>query len=170
MKKIMFNDKYGLTQAVLVGKKTMTRRLVPNKTIIKPTFHVGEEVAIAQSYRTLNQYGYVAPSWLDHTCENSAGYRNKMFVRGELMPHSIKISSVNVQRLQYISDEDCLREGVERQVGCYIVTGIMENQGQNNVCFDTPRRAFAELIDRINGKGTWNSNPWVYVYEFKLLR
>ena len=26
MKKIMFNDKYGLTQAVLEGRKTMTRR------------------------------------------------------------------------------------------------------------------------------------------------
>lgn len=28
MKKIMFNDRYGLTQAVLKGKKTMTRRAV----------------------------------------------------------------------------------------------------------------------------------------------
>lgn len=28
MKKIMFNDKYGLTQAVLDGRKTMTRRIV----------------------------------------------------------------------------------------------------------------------------------------------
>ncbi len=28
-KKIMFNDRYGLTQAVLDGRKTMTRRLVP---------------------------------------------------------------------------------------------------------------------------------------------
>ena len=29
MKKIMFNDRYGLTQAVTEGRKTMTRRLVP---------------------------------------------------------------------------------------------------------------------------------------------
>lgn len=27
MKKIMFNDRYGLTQAVIEGRKTMTRRL-----------------------------------------------------------------------------------------------------------------------------------------------
>ena len=30
MKKIMFNDRYGLTQAVLEGKKTMTRRIIPD--------------------------------------------------------------------------------------------------------------------------------------------
>ena len=30
MKKIMFNDRYGLTQAVLDGRKTMTRRIIPD--------------------------------------------------------------------------------------------------------------------------------------------
>ena len=31
MKKIMFNDRYGLTQAVIEGRKTMTRRLAASK-------------------------------------------------------------------------------------------------------------------------------------------
>lgn len=35
MKKIMFNDKYGLTKAVLEGRKTQTRRLILSKTIEK---------------------------------------------------------------------------------------------------------------------------------------
>lgn len=34
-KKIMFNDKYGLTQAVLSGRKTMTRRIVKGNGIIQ---------------------------------------------------------------------------------------------------------------------------------------
>ena len=33
MKKIMFNDKFGLTEAVLNGKKTMTRRIVSEKLL-----------------------------------------------------------------------------------------------------------------------------------------
>ena len=170
MKKIMFNDKYSLTDAVLERRKTMTRRIVPNKNIIAPTYYVGEVVAIAQSYSTLNQSGYIAPEWLDHSCESSAGYRNKMFVRADLMPHCIKIISVGAQLLQDISDEDCLREGVDKWLDCYIVSGIMENQGRNNVCFETPREAFSNLIDRINGKSTWENNPWVYVYGFELIR
>ena len=37
MKKIMFNDRYGLTQAVIEGRKTMTRQLVrvPGHTLYK---------------------------------------------------------------------------------------------------------------------------------------
>lgn len=81
MKKIMFNDKYCLTQAVLDGTKTMIRQSVPQSLldeydtwyedfIYKPigeenylsleeyvlkrtTYKVGEVVAIAQSYKSI---------------------------------------------------------------------------------------------------------------------
>lgn len=232
MKKIMFNDRYGLETAVLNGTKTMTRRIVPFKlneilnnitkegTFIIPTdvipdglnidevcdafakgdnkmvswvksvgeeikvsiedymplilqrakYQVGDVVAIAQSYHTLNKSGFVAPEGLDHTCEDSAGYDNKMFVRADLMPHQIQIADVKIERLQDITDEDCLREGVERWMNCYIVPGIMENHGRNNRCFDTPRDAFHELICKISGKNIWIDNPYVFVYTFKLIK
>lgn len=210
MKKIMFNDRYGLTQAVLEGKKTMTRRLmtmtlhkkngneltpvVPDDMFIasdgtahfqvgrngymvpkqnQPAYHVGEEIAIAQSYHMLNKSGFVAPEWLDHTCESSAGYENKMFVRADLMPHSIIIRKVDVQRLQSISDEDCMKEGImEGEFMNTWDTFYFDEWGDvaNHITFKRPRDAYRNLIDRISGKGTWQRNPWVYVYTFELLR
>lgn len=197
MKKIMFNDRYGLTKAVLEGKKTMTRRIVPidlyNQTDWKAVaegdleavvdgegyyhdirncgkYHVGEEVAIAQSYEAIG-LTFISPPDTQWGCTyEMQGYSNKMFVRADLMPHRIRITNIKVERLQDISDEDCMNEGVEKWIDCYIVSGIMENQGKNNVCFDTPREAFAALIDRISGKGTWESNPWAYAYTFELVR
>ena len=206
----MFNDRYGLTQAVLEGKKTMTRRLmtmtlhkkngkemtpvVPDDMFIasdgtahfqvgrngymvpkknQPAYHVGEEIAIAQSYHMLNKSGFVAPEGLDHTCESSAGYENKMFVRADLMPHSIIIRKVDVQRLQSISDEDCMKEGImEGEFMNTWDTFYFDEWGDvaNHITFKRPRDAYRNLIDRISGKGTWQRNPWVYVYEFELLR
>ena len=206
----MFNDRYGLTQAVLEGKKTMTRRLmtmmlhkkngkeltpvVPDDMFIasdgtahfqvgrngymvpkknQPAYHVGEEIAIAQSYHMLNKSGFVAPEWLDHTCESSAGYENKMFVRADLMPHSIIIRKVDVQRLQSISDEDCMKEGImEGEFMNTWDTFYFDEWGDvaNHITFKRPRDAYRNLIDRISGKGTWQRNPWVYVYEFELLK
>lgn len=168
MKKILFNDKFGLTQAVLEGRKTMTRRIIKgdyedikafnanddwhfiadtkdgDSIELKPAYNIGEKIAIAQSYHSLNKSGYLAPEWLDHTCEDSAGYENKIFVRADLMPHGVRITDIKVEHLQDISDEDSKKEGV-------------------------PKKAFAAHIDRICGKGTWNKNPWVWVYEFKLI-
>ena len=170
-KKIMFNDDFCLTQAVLAGTKTMTRRVLRDnvplgnweETEKHLPYNVGEVVAIAQSYHNLNKSGYTAPEWLDHVCESSAGYENKMFVRADLMPHHIKITDVKVERLQDISDEDALKEGVFKLTDNYFLpSGIAK-------IFTSARESFACLIDKISGKGTWESNPWVVAYSFELV-
>ena len=200
MKKIMFNDKYGLTQAVLEGRKTMTRRVIHSENIpddpeygyapnidaccvfneddvvAKSQYNLCEVVAIAQCY--YNVYGH--ETCISERGEKDSGIFNKMFVRAESMPHHIKITSVRVERLQDISDEDCLREGVVKNTIGYYVEGLkckdwekeshveMEN-GETLKLFPTPREAFAALIDKVSGKGTWDSNPMVWVYEFELV-
>lgn len=195
MKKILFNDKFCLTQAVLAGTKTMTRRSVPQSLLDEydtwyedfiykqigleeylsveeyvlnlTAYKVGEVVAIAQSYHNLNKSGYTAPEWLDHVCESSAGYENKMFVRADLMPHHIKITDVKVERLQDISDEDILKEGVYQFDELFYVSKDIGYAPE--VAFPTAREAFWYLIDSISGKGTWESNPWVAAYSFELV-
>lgn len=197
MKKIMFNDRYGLTQAVLDGRKTMTRRVmsidfynsldmvaysngdmecfmdrdgdfIDFRYTTKTPYQLGEIVAVAQSYHELNKSGYVAPRWLEHTCESSAGYENKMFVRADLMPHRIRITNIKVERLQDISHEDCLKEGILYQDGYFCGYKV----SAPNMAFGamTAQQAFAALIDKVSGKGTWDSNPYVFVYEFELMK
>ena len=170
-KKIMFSDDYCLTKAVLDGTKTMTRRLLKDgtplgnweETVKHLPYKVGEVVAIAQSYYTIGKPQY------DKFGNGVPGNSNKMFVRAELMPHHIKITDVKVERLQSISDEDILKEGVWQypKLRAYHVskaTGFAPD-----VAFLTAREAFAYLIDRISGKGTWKSNPWVVAYSFELV-
>ena len=170
-KKIMFNDNYCLTRAVLDGTKTMTRRMLKDGTPLgnweetqkKLPYKVGEVVAIAQSYNTIGKTQY------DKFGNSVPGNSNKMFTRAELLPHHIQITDVKVERLQSISDEDILKEGVWQypKLRAYHVskaTGFAPD-----VAFLTAREAFAYLIDRISGKGTWKSNPWVVAYSFELI-
>ena len=204
MKKIMFNDRYGLTDAVLKGKKTMTRRnagalnhpLVTDiskwgiddkgkahvmitystgvKEAVYPIYQPGEEVAIGQKYIDLKDDDafYEALQKADPTfplecIKDEKGCHNKMFVKAEWMPHRIRITNINVERLQDISDMDSLCEGVYFY-DCGIYSGYTtKGLGYK---FPTARDAFEALIDKISGKGTWNSNPWVFAYEFELLR
>ena len=145
----------------------------------QPKYEVGEEVAIAQPYKndgvlTYNAYnedGTAREGGLQRHKEmlDSKGYRNKMFVKAEYMPHRIRITGIKVERLQDISEEDCLREGLlagEQEPKMY---GFRLPKG-TVISFMTPREAFAALIDRISGRGTWQRNPWVYAYEFELIK
>ena len=214
MKKIMFNDKYGLTQAVLDGRKTMTRRAfyIPDKLALtyyvetdnlvicetqhngdviewrdsndnvhmtfQPNYEVGEVVAIAQSYK---DSGYDADSLDRHPkdlsvrglMKDSAGWNNKMFVKSYACKHHIKITNVKVKRLQDILDEDCIKEGVYRLDSANGSGGIAysfanASDKKHIGLYDTPREAFAALINKVSGGGTWERNPFVWVYEFKL--
>ena len=183
MKKIMFNDRYGLTQAVIEGRKTMTRRIVPTKTRLRRAlavihdephgseqeeylksacYKVGEIVAVAQNYRSCGNY---------HVPKEHPGWSNKLFVTPALMPYQIRITGIKCERLQDISNTDCLKEGIrqayeESILGMY---GYIDHKG-TGLWFNTPREAFASLIDKVSGRGTWASNPWVVAYEFELVK
>ena len=209
MKKIMFNDKYGLTQAVLEGRKTQTRRIVPkdffsltwdekNGTLWYENsmgdfidvrnskyalYKVCEVVAVAQSYKTLG-YNYDA---LDISPKDfhisrgilgkSKGWNNKMFVRAEACKHKIRITDVRVEKLQDISDEGCLREGIVKD-NCktyfngYTVKFSLDQYGNmlSSNWFKTPREAFAHLINKVSKKDVWQENPYVFVYDFELVK
>ena len=137
----------------------------------KPQYRMREVVAVAQSYQKVypNADFEMVDKWTFMT--ESAGWTNKMFVRAELMPHTIKITNIRVERLQDISEADCLKEGIIEHTAEIIPNYPPYTQcccGISEVFCDTPRQAFAALIDKINGKGTWERNPYVWVYDFEL--
>jgi len=140
MQKIMFNDRYGLTDAVIEGRKTMTRRLVSDRlweiwtdyddfcnSVIGGIARGGTSVS-REYYREcdffkdkcrykVGEIVAVAQCYNDVVREFTdlafvPGSTNKMFVRADLMPHQIRIIGIRCERLRDISDEDCIKEGV----------------------------------------------------------
>lgn len=210
MKKIMFNDRYGLTDAVLEGRKTVTRRnltltlhkeiddklveVFPSKIFIEderwkfvydgmvfhlpkenyPLYKIGEIIAIAERY--CDEYEKIQEMKNDklYSLIKEKGWNNKMFVKSDLMPHHIKITNIRIEKLQNISDEDCIKEGVEfhqkqyeeNGIREYCVCGLKHWRAIGCYAYSTPKEAFSVLIDKIYGKGTWENNPFVWVYEF----
>lgn len=200
MQKIMFNDKYGLTDAVLAKRKTQTRRIITNKEMLEfimkadtpasfftiyecfmldpglkrrflddrrvMRYQKNETVAIAQSYADITPQ----TDWVNCMIrKEKIGWRNKMFVRAEDMPHHIRITKIRIERLQNIKSEDCLKEGLWMAGDVGLEGTTYWYHGLANSSFRTPQDAYASLIDRISGKGTWKRNPYVFVYDFELI-
>lgn len=235
----MFNDKYGLTETVLEGKKTQTRRIIKGHTYVNPfailcqgklrvneihkmeeisRYAVGEILAVAQSYEDLNKeyisnfncelvengvikstgtpiniddpvsdspinYWGDEPTKMCSSCKKQEdcfekyfrwigvpSFENKMFVKAEFMLHQIRITGIRIQRLQDISDEDCLKEGIKKSWWMDSSGKYLYGFGENEDKWESPREAYAALIDRISGKGTWEKNPWVFVYDFEIVK
>ena len=193
MKKIMFNDQYGLTQAVLEGRKTQTRRIAyekpfkyycncgfytegkdkgklaindGNEIVAKSTYKIGEVVAVAQRYCDIPFANDIFIRAVP------IGWSNKMFVKSSLMPHQIKITNIRCERLQDISTDDCMKEGIF----CSHIDGIADAYSYDSTndsfakkwWYRTPIEAYKMLSSKLHLH--WDSNPLVFVYDFKLIK
>ena len=203
----MFNDRYGLTDAVIDYIKNNTRRIEGGEQFQRAAtsaedftyeeatgcivmccqgieifrhkcrYKVGEVVAVAQSYEQagIQSWAYLSRPEIDgyQIISTHKGWRNKMYVSADLMPHQIRITGIKCEQLQSISHDDCFREGIiESWYESTDTTtyGFVDEKKGTAVEFDTPRKAFAALIDKVSGRGTWDRNPWVVVYEFELVK
>ena len=193
MKKIMFNDKYGLTQAVLEGRKTQTRRIAyqepfkyycncgfctegkdkgklfindGNEIVAKSTYKIGEVVAVAQRYCDIPFANDI------FIREVPIGWSNKMFVKSDLMPHQIMITKIRYERLQDISTDDCMKEGIFcshmewfHDKFSYDATN---DSKRKKWWYQTPIEAYKMLSCKLHLH--WGSNPLVFVYDFVLVK
>ena len=193
MKKIMFNDQYGLTEAVLDGRKTQTRRIAyekpfkhirscgfctegkdkgkliindGNEIVAKSTYKIGEVVAVAQRYCDIPFANDIFIRAVP------IGWSNKMFVKSSLMPHQIKITNIRYERLQDISTDDCMKEGIF----CSHIEGVHDaysydatnDSKRKKWWYRTPIEAYKMLSCKLHLH--WDSNPLVFVYDFQLIK
>lgn len=189
----MFNDQYGLTQAVLEGRKTQTRRIAyqepfkrnfnsgfctegkdkgkltindGNEIVAKSHYKIGEVVAVAQRYCDIPMDSSIKIILCKHP-----GWNNKMFVTAKTMPHQIKITNIRCERLQDISTDDCMKEGIYCSMvwshGSYSYDATNDSK-RKKWWHRTPIEAYKMLSCKLHLH--WDSNPLVFVYDFKLVK
>ena len=145
----------------------------------KPRYKVGEVLFLKEPYcfckdKPMYKYGESGTDLMP-----GKYWKNKLFMPEKAARYFIEMTKLRAERLQDISDEDCIREGVcEWTLEKLKQAGIKDLTSYENLrLFDdtfswdahsSPQKAYAALIDEINGKGTWEANPFVWVYDFKL--
>ena len=196
-----------MVQAILQGRKTMTRRVVkpqptsiidarksPNvafalsaefevngsRTIICPYGQIGDRLWVRETWQhtdCLNinpedeSYGYIYKAD-NQPWEDLDYWRWKPSIH---MPRSasrilLEITNVGVERVQDITEDDAIKEGIkkihmaEKTVPVYANYLLEGKLGTTN-----PIHSFDTLWRKINGNESWNTNPWVWVIEFKVL-
>lgn len=188
MKKICFEDKVQLTKSVLDGKKHqyrqflrygMTVRLELEKQyksgrlndfipFMRGSYKKGDVIAVAQTYEDVKEE--TGGRGLENIDPSAPGWKMKIFVHPEFMPHQIEITDVRMEKLQDISDSDCIAEGVIPDFSLlggrwkYFVPGFPQDD------FVEPKDAFKEIVKIAKPRGAWEDNQFVMVYDFKLIK
>lgn len=183
---ILFNGQ--MVRAIIEGRKTQTRRIVGNmhqdyvdvddgRGVVGWVDNcTGREVVNYPKRCPYGQPGdrlWVRETW-GQTIEDTVCYRadEPMSIVTRWRPSihmprwasriTLEVVAVRVERLQDISEEDAISEGVEDLPFAY---GYPVN-GKTALA-DSAESAFKNLWESINGPGSWGENPWVWVIEFR---
>lgn len=82
---------------------------------------------------------------------------------------TLLVTEVRIQRLQDISDEDCLAEGCIRLPASGRITDAPGGQYAGRL-WGTPSAWYRELWDALHGEGSWSTNPVVVALTFQVTR
>lgn len=154
-------------------------------TTIAPAFAVGDRLWVREAWRTSASIDDTPPRDMfprlrpvsyeaDYTSEPNDGCRGRL--RPSIhMPRwasriTLEVTAVKIERLQDISAEDAVAEGVtiREKSGDFWVPGIEHpNKDFPYLSRSTPREMFAALWDTVNGSGAWGANPWVVAITFE---
>jgi len=129
----------------------------------KPKFNAGDILWVRETFAKppITAFGvpYIHKAGFDRTM---CGWKPSIFMPKEAARFFLKVTNVRVERLQDISEEDAIAEGIEPgEIG-------FKSYNSKNIFEVDALWSFQNLWQSINAKKhPWKSNPWVWVYEFK---
>lgn len=178
--KVSFTDEGEMAHFTAEGKGTSFMGLKSPYGKIGDILWVRERFCIVDSdmkhKETGMPYAYYAGTdseGLEVAKEYGFKWRPSMHMPKEAARIFLRVTNIRVERLFEISEKDAIAEGIEckivenmKEYRAYLVKDSEHVFGKNSYP-DTPQCSFLELWEKINGKESVNSNPWVWVIEFE---
>lgn len=178
-----------MVQAILVGRKSQTRRIVKfsddfdgKKVFDNSPFGLKYSKSDDTLWRFPCKHGQIGDIlWVRETYQKIEGdrfiYKADPIIWGGkwkpsiFMPKAasrikLEIINIRVERVQDISEKDAINEGAELKERTY---GSSFTCDSCKTFHGTAKLAYQFLWESINGKDSWSKNPWVWVIEFKKL-
>lgn len=145
-------------------------------------FQVGEEIFVKEVFSYSNRrycdytmfYKATHGDRIQHTfylSQREDNWRSPMVMQEYNSRITLRIKSVKVEKLAGISEEDCWKEGCEEFADYQDKIKVCEMAKQIGDCIEDPKPYFAVYWDSTNKKQEhkWETNPWVFVYEFEVI-
>ena len=145
--------------------------------LFKPKYQTGDILWVRESFAKPPIYAFgVKYIYKAGFNESICGWKPSIHMPKEAARIFLEVTNVRVERLQDISEEDAIAEGIDKKGDLYFNYFESEKLEKLEKFFpkeyfykEIPKVSFMSLWSKINGIDSWIANPWVWVYEFKIL-
>ena len=171
--------------AILAGRKTQTRRKMKPAKVKRPKRWLIDDAAVnglVCPYGAPGDTLWVRETWARHASgvdyaadfaavsrPQAGPWRPSIHMPRWASRITLRITDVRVERLQDISEDDAVAEGValERYVP---VSDSAGKHGSGEAEPTDPVAEYRDLWNHINGPDAWEANPWVWVISFERVK
>ena len=170
----LFNDELGV---LYVGYKGLSKYLTGK---VKSRYQQGDILWVRETWHKVHDsstrqflnYGYKA-NWsygiYSHP-KNKGIWNASIHMPKDAARIFLEVTNVRCERLNDISENDAIAEGIETFYNEeWDKISYKDYLKTDNTRTSSPIHSFASLWRSINGKDSWELNPFVWVYEFKLI-
>lgn len=113
---------------------------------------------------------YAADGHLEHAHLGRALWRPSIHMPRWASRILLEITGVRVERLSDISEEDAAAEGIYNDGDVIPFNGPWFVEHHDTQGYSKASDCYCALWEKINGAGSWMTNPWVWVVQFKQLK
>ena len=191
-----------MVRALLAGRKTQTRRVLKpqpsfnggNGDFTDPTawgwfdeegnhidvldiqpngFVVGDRIWVRETWRETDSVPASIYYRADEDWHVGSGWRSPIHMPREYSRLTLTVTDLRVQRVQDISEEDAVAEGVvKRMVRCGPMAAPVSvyGDGGENDHAPSARSGFAHIWMRVHDLDAWDTNPWVVALTFDVIQ
>ncbi len=157
--------------------------------LMNSKYSVGEFIVIKQRYEDICEKHEDVHHYWEVLCKKYnvslgnlhaiPGWKDKRSVDINLMPLAIQITNIRIERIQRISDNDCLCSGISsictKANNSYGFFEYRKSKRTNKTSAEkhlglSIKDAYSIFSNKIFGDGVWDENPLVFVYDFKLIK
>lgn len=119
------------------------------------------------------------PQIVQKALQNGEKWQNKMFMPENRARYFIKITAEKLQRLQDITEQDAIAEGIQKLLQSRMqlaMDGPLYRDYSKPLGNDLfkeglpPIKSYKTLLEAIHGSSLWDSNPWLFSYYFELVK
>ena len=142
---------------------------------VKPKYKVGDILWVRETWQSVNgilsngeqiKYAYKADGsgWGDYEITK---WKPSIFMPKEAARIFLRVMGIRAERLQDISEEDAIAEGILQIEPEFLPRGWKDYLSNPEIPFMKPKKSFVSLWQSINGEQSWNDNPYVWVIPFE---
>ncbi len=161
----------GVSSPIEIDGFKATGMCIPNIPI---KIHKGDILWVRESFAKPPIYAFgVKYIYKAGFNESICGWKPSIHMPKEAARIFLEVSNVRVERLRDISEDDAIAEGIDKKGDLYFnyFESKLLGKGLQKEYFykEIPKVSFMSLWSKINGIDSWKANPWVWVYEFKIV-